>query len=62
MSAEAEDLQDVTPAMSIRWASLSAFPPMGLPRVSDLEAQGWKRAGAHPLYQDSVLMWREAGE
>ena len=47
--------------MLFRWASLSTDPPMKLPRVSDLEAQGWKRAGAHPVYEGSVLMWREAG-
>lgn len=44
--------------MLFRWASLSDHPPMGLPCVSDLEAEGWSRAGAHPLYPESVLMWR----
>ena len=47
--------------MVFLWASLSNHPPLGLPRVSDLEARGWTRAGAHPIYPQSVLMWRGEG-
>jgi hypothetical protein len=42
--------------MLFRWASLHDDPPLGLPRVCDLEAQGWRRAGAHPIYRTSILM------